>query len=277
MKPGVLTACMQRESLQTAIEAVKAANATYVEIAVRPGSHCIDPTNIADDEVSSIKDMVDKAGLTVSSLAYYEGNWTDRQHLETAQTYVKATIDLAIKLGCSTICMLAGFPVEGRTKIETIKEVLPGAFRPILDYAGENDVVVTLENWFATCLQGLDTFECLFETITDEHFGLNYDPSHLLHQEIDYVEPVRQFRDKIFHTHAKDCLVDKIKKHHAGVLSQGWWRYVIPGFGDINWGPYISALREIGYDGTLSIEHEDAFQTPEEGIKRGVAFLEQYC
>lgn len=277
MKPGVLTACLDKDSLETAISKVKAANATYIEIAIRPGSHGIDLLTITEEEILRAKEQIGRAGLTVSSLAYYEGEWVYGQNLEKSQTFVKAMIDFAAKLECSTVCMLAGFPVDGKTKIETIKEVLPGVFRPILDYADEKGVVVALENWFATCLQGMDTFECLFETISDENLGLNYDPSHLYHQEIDYIEPVRQFRDKIFHTHAKDCLVDNIKKHHNGVLSTGWWRYVIPGFGGINWGEYLSALREIGYDGTLSIEHEDAFQTPEEGITRGIAYLEQFC
>ena len=277
MKPGVLTACMANATLETAIAAVKASGARYIEIAVRPGSHGIDLLTISEEEIERIKEQVGRAGLTVSSLAYYEGGWVHKQNLESSQSYAKAMIDMATKLECSTVCMVAGFPVEGKTKIETIREVLPGAFRPILDYADEKGVVVALENWFATCLQGMDTFECLFESIPDENLGLNYDPSHLYHQEIDYIEPVRLYRDKIFHAHAKDCLVDEVKKHHNGILSKGWWRYVIPGFGGINWGEYLSALREIGYDGTLSLEHEDAHQTAEEGINRGTAFLEQFC
>ncbi len=180
-------------------------------------------------------------------------------------------------LGVPTVCMLAGFPVEGMSKIETIRKVLPKVFRPILTHARRRKVNIALENYFATCLQGLDTFECLFDAIPDENFGLNYDPSHLYHQQCDHLVPVSMFGPRIFHTHAKDTLVDKAKRAHVGVLGGGWWRYVIPGFGNIDWGEYISHLRMNGYDGVLSIEHEDGSQTREEGFARGAWYLEQFC
>lgn len=173
--------------------------------------------------------------------------------------------------------MLAGGPAPGMNKIDTIRKVLPKVFRPVLAHAKKKRVKIALENYFATCLQGIDTFECLFETIRDAHFGLNYDPSHLYHQECDHLLPVSMFGKRIFHTHAKDTLVDKAKRAHIGIYAGGWWRYVIPGFGNINWGEYVSHLRANGYDGVLSIEHEDGSQTREEGFLRGAAFLEQFC
>jgi sugar phosphate isomerase/epimerase len=95
--------------------------------------------------------------------------------------------------------------------------------------------------------------------------------------ECDHLAPIAMFPDRLFHTHAKDTLVDKAARAYVGVYGSGWWRYVIPGFGNINWGEYISHLRHAGYDGVLSIEHEDQTQTPEEGFMRGAAFLEQFC
>jgi sugar phosphate isomerase/epimerase len=126
-------------------------------------------------------------------------------------------------------------------------------------------------------LQGIDTLECLFETIPDDNFGLNYDPSHLYHQDCDHLAPVSMFGKRIFHTHAKDTLVDKAKRARVGIHASGWWRYVIPGFGNINWGEYITHLRMNGYNGVLSIEHEDDTQSREEGFRRGAWHLEQFC
>ena len=85
------------------------------------------------------------------------------------------------------------------------------------------------------------------------------------------------WKGRIFHTHAKDTLVDKAKRANVGVYGDGWWRYVIPGFGNIDWGEYIAHLRVNGYDGVLSIEHEDGSQGREEGFMRGAWYLEQFC
>jgi sugar phosphate isomerase/epimerase len=180
-------------------------------------------------------------------------------------------------LGVRTVCMLAGFPAPKMTKLDTIRKVLPKVFKPILAHAAKKTINIALENWYMTCLQGHDTFEALFDAIPDDNFGLNYDPSHLFHQQCDHLLPVTVFKDRIFHTHAKDTLVDQAVLRRVGNQGSGWWRYVIPGFGNINWGEYISHLRQNGYDYVLSIEHEDSTQTREEGFVRGAWYLEQFC
>lgn len=112
--------------------------------------------------------------------------------------------------------------------------------------------------------------------VPDENMGLNYDPSHLLHQGIDYLEAVERFKDRIFHTHAKDTEVKQHVLRWVGNQSRGWWRYVIPGFGEVNWGVYIARLRSIGYDDVLSIEHEDGAFGVEEGFIKGQRYLSQF-
>jgi sugar phosphate isomerase/epimerase len=173
--------------------------------------------------------------------------------------------------------MLAGWPVKGMSKAETIQKVAPAVWKPILAHARKRKIRIAIENYFDTLLQGLDTFEALMTAIPDENFGLNYDPSHLYHQQCDYLIPVSAYGKRIFHTHAKDCLVDCAKRAKVGIYGQGWWRYVIPGFGNIGWGEYISHLRANGYDGVLSIEHEDGAQTVEDGFRRGAVHLGQFC
>ena len=85
----------------------------------------------------------------------------------------------------------------------------------------------------------------MWEIIPDKNFGLNLDPSHLVLQMIDYERVVREFKDRIFHTHAKDTEVKQHALRLIGNQSNGWWRYVIPGYGDINWGVYIARLRAV--------------------------------
>jgi len=273
----MLTAPFRKEPFDSVLEFADTASIPCLEVVAYPGSKHIDPAKLTRAGAEVIQMKLAELGLELSSLAYYTTDITDPKKVKDVQTHAKKTIDAAAMLGVNVVCMLGGFPVEGMTKIQTIRKVLPKAFRPILAHARKKNVNIALENWFQTCLQGIDTFEAMFEAIPDENFGLNYDPSHLYHQECDHLLPVSLFAKRIFHTHAKDTLVDKAKRAKSGVYARGWWRYVIPGFGNINWGEYVSHLRANGYDGVLSIEHEDDAQTREEGFMRGAWYLEQFC
>ncbi len=277
MKVGMLTAPFHKESLEKVLDFAEDTAIPCIEVIAGPGSKHIDPATFTADQAAKLKETLGERGIEISSLAYYDVGITDPKTTTAVQAHAKKTIDAAALLGVNVVCMLAGFPAPGLSKIQTIQKVLPKAFRSVLAHAAKKKVKIALENWFETCLQGLDTFECMFQSIPDDHFGLNYDPSHLYHQECDYLVPVSTFKNRIFHTHAKDALVDRAKRAKVGIYARGWWRYVIPGFGNINWGEYTSHLRMNGYDGVLSIEHEDECQTREEGFLRGAVFLEQFC
>ena len=276
MQVGMLTAPFGNEPLRKVLDFAEQAGIPCLEIVAHPGSKHVDPAKLNKARAENLKAALTGRGLEISSLGYYV-NTSDPKTLKDVQRHAKKTIDAAVLLGVPTVCMLAGMPAKDMSKIDTIRKVLPKVFRPIIAHAKKKNVNIALENWFATCLQGQDTFECLFDTITDANFGLNYDPSHFVHQECDHLLPVTMFADRIFHTHAKDTLVDKAKRAKTGIYADGWWRYVIPGFGNIDWGEYVSHLRMNGYDGVLSIEHEDPSQTCEEGFVRGARYLEQFC
>jgi sugar phosphate isomerase/epimerase len=102
-----------------------------------------------------------------------------------------------------------------------------------------------------------DMWSKIFDVLSDFSIGLNYDPSHLLWLGIDYVGMVAEFADRIWHTHAKDTEIIEAACERNGIYGKGWWRHRMPGMGEIDWGCFISALGEHGYDGVLSIEHED--------------------
>ncbi len=274
---GMLTAPFAQEPLENVLSFAEDSGIGGLEVVAGPGSKHIDPATLKKAEAKQLREELEARELTITALGYYDVTITNPDRVKAVQDHAKRTIDAAEMLGVSTVGMLPGFPAQGMSKIDTIKNVLPKAFAPILAHAKKKGVRIALENWFQTCLQGLDTFECLFEAIPDENFGLNYDPSHLVHQECDYMAPVRLYADRLFHTHAKDTLIDRSIRAHVGVYGAGWWRYVIPGFGEIKWGEYVGHLRAAGYDGVLSIEHEDGSQTREDGFVRGAYWLEQFC
>ena len=116
-----------------------------------------------------------------------------------------------------------------------------------------------------------DIWARMFEEIPSRYFGLNFDSSHLIWQGIDYVKAVKDFKDRMFHTHAKDTKIDKDVLSRVGIFGTGWWIDKLPGLGDINWGRYISTLYEVGYNYVISIEQEDrAWEKSEENIKEGL-------
>lgn len=277
MKVGMLTVPFRDEPFETVVDFAEEALIPGLEVWAGLDSKHIDPAKLTAAEAKKIRAMMEERDLEITALAIYDPRITDPKMTKAVQAHAKKTIDAASKLGVSVVGMLPGFPAAGMTKIDTIQKVLPKAFGPILTHAKKKNVVIALENWFQTCLQGLDTFECLFEAIPDETLGLNYDPSHLYHQQCDHLAPVGLYTDRLYHIHAKDTLVNQRIRGQVGVYGGGWWRYVIPGFGNIDWGEFVCHLRQAGYDGVLSIEHEDGSQTREDGFIRGAEYLSQFC
>lgn len=117
----------------------------------------------------------------------------------------------------------------------------------------------------------------LFDRIPDKRLGLCYDPSHLVWEMMDPYRPIFQFSDRIYHIHGKDTEIDRHRLDQTGILSDySWWRYRIPGLGEINWDKLVSNLFEIGYDGVISIEHEDpVWEGSTEKVKKGLLIGKQ--
>ncbi len=227
------------------------------------------------DDGKAVKQVLADTGMRISSIAHYTGinrNNTIEQYTGEMEDVIQA----AEAIGVDVVCTLAGFPDDGKDKLATIKETLPGVFGPLSEKAARAGIKIAFENWFATNLQGVDTFRALVEALPQENIGFNFDPSHLHWQGCDILAAVEEFSDRIFHTHAKDTAIYADRLAAVGVLGRGWWRYCIPGFGEIDWGRYILALKENGYDGTLSIEHEDRAFNAEDGFRAGLKYLSQF-
>jgi sugar phosphate isomerase/epimerase len=285
IRVGMLTAPLRDLPFDEVLNMAKRCQVAALEVVTEPGNPHIDPLKLGQAQAEAIKQKLGDQGLEISALSNFMDITAPGKAGEVQQVMAR-TIDAAVLLNVPTVCMNLGSPVQGMSKIDTIKKVIPGLMRPIIDHAKEKGINVAIENWFETNLQGLDTFDCLMETIPDEHFGFNYDPSHLVFQQCDYTLPITRFGKRIFHTHAKDCLVDEQRRAYLGILGGkwyvgtaggGWWRYVIPGFGNIQWGKYIGLLREVGYKGVLSLEHEDSTFGPEPGFQHGANYLNQFC
>ncbi len=277
MYVGILTGPFAKDDLEVVAAFAGEYGFGGLEIVAGPGSKHIDTNNFTEQRAEEIRALMEKRLLQITAVGAYT-NVTDADPARRAaniQTLHNA-IDAAHLLGVSVITTLAGLPPNGKDKFRTIEEDCAEIFPPLLEHASEKNVSLALENWTATNIQNLAHWQRLFEVLPQNNIGLNFDPSHLVWQDIDYIEAVDKFGERIIHTHGKDTEIKTHVKRIVGNQGSGWWRYVIPGLGQVRWGEYIAALRRNKYNGVISIEHEDSEVEREEGFLIGKKYLEQF-
>jgi sugar phosphate isomerase/epimerase len=289
MKLGLLTAAFPRLSLEKVASWSANNGFEMLEIACWPavgaerrrysGVSHIDVSNLDADKVRS---TLDAHGLEISSLAYYPNNLhPDPRDRKAANDHLKRVIDAAAKLGVPTVGTFVG-----RDKTKTVADNIR-EFRKVwprlVSHAERRGVNVAIENcpmifsndeWPGGTNLAVSPaiWDAMFSIIPSARFGLNLDPSHLVWQMIDIERVVRDYGPRILHVHAKDMEIDRDGLYRNGVLTtgMGWQVPRLPGLGEIRWDRFIASLYRVGYDGVVSIEHEDRdFEKTEELVKRG--------
>ncbi|HQL65500.1 MAG: fructoselysine 3-epimerase [candidate division TA06 bacterium ADurb.Bin131] len=277
MEIGFLTAPFMKENLEHVLKFAAENGFSKIEVVSIPGAGHIVPEEVLADSGKKLKNLFQSTGVKPSSYACYvnvlDPSPTQREQIKK---HLKNLILVAELTEVDVVCTMAGMPLPGKTKMQTIEQDTAEYFSEVCSFAAAHGVRIALENWFATNIQHLEHWKKLFELVPDSNFGLNFDPSHLVHQGIDYLSAVDDFATRIFHTHAKDCEIKQHLLRRIGNQEKGWWRYVIPGYGKICWGEYIGRLRKIGYNGVLSIEHEDGAVGREEGFIISKKYLSQF-
>ena len=248
-----------------------------LEVVAGPGSKHIDTSAFGAEQADEVSSLMEKRNLQISAIAAYN-NLTDadpEKRKANIQT-VRGAIDAAVLLNVDVVCILAGLPPAGKDRFKTIEEDCLAVLPPLAEYAESKSIKLAMENWTATNIQNLAHWDRIFEVAPNKNLGLNFDPSHLLWQDIDYIYAVEKFAARIFHTHGKDTEINDMLRRTVGNQGSGWWRYVIPGLGRVKWGEYIATLRRCGYNGVISIEHEDGALEREEGFLIGKKYLEHF-
>ena len=242
----------------------------------------IDVETLDQAKAKEICDNLARKNLSISALAYYPNPLQpDLEQRAVVIEHLKKVIDAAAMLGVPVVGTFIGKD-KNKTVPQNMEEYAK-VWPAIVKFAGDKGVKIGIENcpmlfsydeWPAG--NNLATtpaiWKQMWEIIPDQNFGLNLDPSHLVFQMIDYERVVREFKDRIFHVHAKDMQIDREGLYQHGILSQGmgWQTPRLPGLGDMDWARFISALYRAGYDYAISIEHEDRdFEKTEDLVKRG--------
>jgi len=298
MKLGLNSAILGDLSFEELVDFAVENNLECLEVCCWPkgkaerryaGVSHIDVSDLSDDKVEYIKNYCKEKGVEISALGYYP-NALDPD-LEKREVYINhlyKLIDASSKLGVNMITTFVG-RVPNKTveeNLEIVKEVWP----PIVKYAEEKGVKIAIENcpmlftndeWPGG--QNLMTTPAIwrkvFAILNSDNFGINYDPSHFVWQQIDYIKPIYEFKNKIFHVHYKDIKVYKDKLDDVGIMATPlqYMSPKLPGLGDVEWGKYVSALTDIGYTGYTCIEIEDkAFEGSIEESKKSVILTARY-
>lgn len=300
MRLGFVSAILDEDTFETMINTAADIGFECVEAACWPkgaaerryaGVTHIDAEAATLDEVyaSYIKDYCRDRHVKLSALAFYpntmDGNIERR---EANISHLKKVILAAASLEVNLVTTFIG---RNQTKtIEENFEIFKEVWPPLIRFAEQNGVKIAIEN--CPMLFGEDQWpggqnmavspviwRRMFEIIDSDYFGLNYDPSHFVWQMMDYIQPLYEFKNKIFHVHYKDIKLYKDKLNQRGILAYPleYMAPKLPGLGDVDWGRYVSALRDIGYHGDTCIEIEDrAFEGTREDVIKSLVLSKRY-
>lgn len=279
MKLGFLTACLPNRTLDQIVPWAAEHGFEALEVAAWPdrGNRPFTATHLAVEglgavQADAIVGLFAEHHLQISSLAYYDNNLhPDEAERASVNEHVLACIDAAALVGAPTVGTFIGRH-PGRTVAENLRDA-ERLFPRLVDRAGEKGVRLVIENcvmegWHPDGYPGNLAYSPeLWEWMFDLGLYLNYDPSHLVWMGIDPVEAVRPYVDKVVHAQAKDIELFPEKRTRYGwpgiadksddPWNVGWWRYRVPGLGQVDWARVVDTLYEGGFDGVLSVEHED--------------------
>ncbi|NLF19959.1 MAG: sugar phosphate isomerase/epimerase [Clostridiaceae bacterium] len=295
---GFLTACLPGVSLEKKIAFAKDNGFKALELACWPRSNTrdyaaadLDVKNFTADDAAEVNKAFAEAGLKISSLAYYDNNLHhDPVQRAAINAHTYKVIDAAALLGVDMVGTFIGRNID--KSIADNMDEFEEVFTKIVGYAEERGIKIIIENcpmigWQRAGEPGTISFtpelwDELFRRVPNSNFGLNFDPSHLFHMLIDYLPLVKQYKDRIFHVHAKDAEIFEDELHYYGVYNtqlrkEGWWRFRMPGSGQVDLKGMVQELEAIGYDGVVSIEHEDPlYEESEEKIYEGLLLGLEY-
>jgi sugar phosphate isomerase/epimerase len=306
MKLGVFTTLLSQMPLENVLTKLKELGINTVELATGnyPGNaHC--KLSMLDNavELTEFRQKLDDRGVTISALSCH-GNplHPDPAQAEAAQEVNRRTILLAEKLGVSAVVDFSGCPGDSANakRPNWVTCPWPPDYLEILEwqwsevvspywveraaFAAQHGVKIAIEMHPGFVVYSPETFLRL-RKVAGPTIGCNYDPSHMFWQGIDPIAATRLLGDSILHVHAKDTQLYPANLVRTGVLdtkpytderNRGWiFRTCGYGHGAEWWKEFASMLRMFGYDGVLSIEHEDSLLSPEEGLTKAVQFLKE--
>lgn len=302
MQLGFVSAILPDLSLEEVLDFASETGYDCVEVMCWPqgkaerryaGVTHIDVTDFSEADARAINELAAAKGVAISGLGYYPNPLVaDREESAVYTDHIRKVIRAAALLGVNRMNTFIGrdHTLSEEGNWPRFLEVWP----QIIAYAEEQGVQVGIENcpmlftydeWPGGKNLGHSPaiWRRMFEAIPSANFGLNYDPSHLVWQHMDYLAPMRAFSEKLFHVHAKDVRIDYHKLNEVGILAppNEWHSPKLPGLGEVDWGKFFSTLTSAGYDGPVCVEVEDrayegSLEKRKSSLRQSYTFLRQF-
>ncbi len=298
MKLGFVSAVLADLTLEALVSFAQREGFSSVEVMCWPagkserryaGVSHLDVSNLSASSVAAVQELLHAHQIKISGLGYYPNPLSaDPAEAELASSHLRKVIDAAAVLEVGLVNTFIG-----RNPALSVEANWPrflDVWKPLIGHAEAKGVKVAIENcpmlfsgdeWPGG--KNLATtpaiWRRMFREISSPNFGLNFDPSHLVWQQVDYVAPLAEFKDRIFHVHAKDARIDQNALNDHGLLSYPklWHTPKIPGMGDVRWGAFFGALSDAGYQGHVAIEVEDrAFESSLEARQDSLRISRRY-
>ncbi len=302
MKLGFVSAILPELSLEEVVQVAVAEGYSCVELMCWPrgraerryaGVTHLDVAGFDEGRASAVRAMLAQAGIAISGLGYYPNPLAPEEaEARVYRDHLREVIQAAALLGVPVVNTFIG-----RDPSRSLDDNWPrfrAVWPPLVEFAERLGVRIAIENcpmlftgdeWPGgkNLAYAPAVWRRMFAEIPSPFFGLNYDPSHLVWQRMDYLKPLREFAPRIFHVHAKDVRVDPERLDEVGILAAPLEYHTpkLPGLGEVNWGRFFSVLGETGYDGPVCLEVEDrAYEGSLAGrkaaLRQGRQFLSQF-
>jgi len=253
----------------------------------------IDVAKLSKTDIEQISHLQKIYGVHISGLGYYPNPLvSNAKERSVYVSHIKKVIKASAMLKIGRMNTFIGR--DHNKSIDDNWPIFMKVWPGIIKYAEKNKVKVGIENcpmiftddeWPGGKNLGSspDIWERMYKAIPSRFFGLNYDPSHMIWQQMDYLTPMRDFSKKLFHIHAKDVRIDKHLLDKKGIMAppNEWHTPKLPGLGEVDWGKFFSVLSSTGYDGPVCVEVEDrAYEGTKKkriaALKQSYTYLKQF-
>ncbi len=252
----------------------------------------IDVVGFNKNDAARVKALCNDLGVSISALGYYPNPLSaDLAEAKAYTEHLKRVIKAASLLGLGVVNTFVG-----RDHTKSIDDNWPRFLKtwsPLLKFAADHNIKIGIEN----CPMSFSKDEWpggknlavspavwrrMYQDLPDANFGLNFDPSHFILQHMDYLAPLREFKDRLFHVHAKDVRIDIERRNQVGVFAHPNLFHTpkLPGMGDVDWNKFFSVLTEV-YSGSVCVEVEDrafegSLEARENSLRQSRNYLRQF-
>jgi sugar phosphate isomerase/epimerase len=302
MQLGFVSAILPDLSLEDVVQFASETGYSCVEVMCWPkgkaerryaGVTHLDVTDFRKADADKVRAILKGTGVSISALGYYPNYLTpNAQEAKTVTAHFKKVIKAAALLGIGRVTTFIGR--DWTKSVDDNWSKFRKVWKPLVKLAEAQKVRIGIENcpmlftndeWPGGKNLAISpqVWRRMFEEIPSKYFGLNYDPSHLVWQHIDHIKPLWEFKDRIFHAHAKDVRLDRERLDDVGILATPLQYHSpkLPGLGEVNWGRFCSVLGEIGYTGPVCVEVEDrayeaSLETRKAALRQSARYLRQY-